>query len=165
MVTEMVSHETGLGAVQHTTPPTRPPEPTAAGEQGKLQAITDWIEHYRRAWEDADDQALGDLFTDDAVYRSHPFREPFRGREAIRAYWREATGSQADVYLQFGTPIVQALRAAVEWWMRMESGGAPLTLPGVLVLRFNEAGLCEELREYWHLQAGVRIEAHAGWGS
>lgn len=130
-----------------------------------MQAITDWIERYRRAWEDADDQGLGELFTDDAVYRSHPFRESFRGREAIRAYWREATGSQSHVDVAFGAPIAQPPRVAVEWWMQTESDGAPLTLPGVLILRFNQSGLCEELREYWHLQKGERIAAHEGWGA
>ncbi len=114
--------------------------------------------------EDADDQRLGELFTEDAVYRSHPFREPFRGREAIRAYWREATGSQSHVNVVFGEPIVQPPRVAVEWWMQVDSDGAPLTLPGALILRFDEAGRCEELREYWHLQTGERVAAHEGWG-
>jgi hypothetical protein len=44
-----------------------------------------------------------------------------------------------------------------------ESDG-PFTLPGCLVLRFDDSGLCEELREYWHLEAD-RCKPPGGWGA
>lgn len=50
--------------------------------------LNDWIERYGRAWETADEDLVVSLFSDDAVYRSSPFREPHIGHEQIRAYWR-----------------------------------------------------------------------------
>ena len=44
--------------------------------------LDEWIERYRRAWEEADAEAVGELFTDDAAYRSNPFAEPHRGRDS-----------------------------------------------------------------------------------
>ena len=38
--------------------------------------LADWIEGYRRAWEQNDADLLLTLFTEDAFYRSSPFREP-----------------------------------------------------------------------------------------
>ena len=101
----------------------------------------EWAQRYARAWEDADDEAVGALFTDDATYRSDPFREPHRGREAIRAYWRGVTASQANVVVDIGRPVVAGDRVVVEWWTQMDSDGTPVTLPGALILDFDESGL------------------------
>jgi len=129
-----------------------------------LPSVASWIEAYGRAWRERDDQAVGELFTDGAVYRSHPFREPLAGREAIRAYWRQATGPQTSIALEFGRPITDGPRAAVEWWAILGEEQAVMTLPGMLILRFDQSGQCEELREYWHLQEDKSIPAPGGWG-
>jgi ketosteroid isomerase-like protein len=122
-----------------------------------------WIEEYGRAWREKDAEAVVRIFTEDAVYRSSPFREPSVGSEGIRAYWTRATGAQEDLDLRFGTPIVQGSTVVVEWWATMREGGEEITLPGTLVLRFAADGRCEELREYWHEEPGRR-EPPAGWG-
>ena len=57
--------------------------------------VEEWAQRYGRAWEDADEDAVAALFTEDAVYRSAPFREPYRGEAEIRAYWRRGAGSAA----------------------------------------------------------------------
>jgi uncharacterized protein (TIGR02246 family) len=122
-----------------------------------------WIEAYARAWRDKDSDAAAKLFTEDALYRSHPLREPHVGRRAIRDYWRRATSGQEALELSFGTPIVAADRAAVEWWAQMRSDGEEITMPGILYLRFAGDGRCAELREVWHVEAGSHPPP-AGWG-
>jgi ketosteroid isomerase-like protein len=122
-----------------------------------------WIESYGRAWREKDADAAANLFTDDAVYRSHPFREPHVGAAAIHDYWERATRSQEELELQFGAPVVAGDRAAVEWWAQMRSEGEDVTMPGILYLRFAGDGRCEELREVWQVEAG-RHPPHAGWG-
>jgi SnoaL-like domain len=47
-----------------------------------------WIDRYRRAWETADADEVGDLFTPDASYRSSVFRESYLGSDTIRHYWQ-----------------------------------------------------------------------------
>lgn len=44
---------------------------------------------YRAAWESNDPEAIGALFTDDALYYAEPYSEPFRGRDEIVAKWLE----------------------------------------------------------------------------
>ncbi len=46
-----------------------------------------------------------------------------------------------------------------------DSEEGDVTLPGCLLLRFSEDGLCEELREYWNLETGDRILPQTGWGT
>ncbi|HWJ44007.1 MAG TPA: nuclear transport factor 2 family protein [Gaiellaceae bacterium] len=126
--------------------------------------VDGWAERYRRAWEAADDEAAGALFTEDATYRATPFEEPFRGREAIRGYWRDVTAPQHAVEVRIGRTLVEGDRALVEWWTQMDSDGTPVTLPGALLLDFAENGLCKALREYWNLELGQRIPPPEGWG-
>jgi nuclear transport factor 2 (NTF2) superfamily protein len=129
----------------------------------KAMTAAEWIAAYGRAWRERDPDAAAALFTDDAVYRSHPLHEPHVGADAIREYWRRATSTQQELELRFGTPIVEKDRAAVEWWAQMRVDGDDVTLPGILYLRFAEDGRCEELRETWHLEEG-RHPPPDGWG-
>lgn len=123
----------------------------------------EWIEDYGAAWRSGDADVVAELFTEDAVYRSSPFRPPATGREAIRSYWSAATSTQEQLDLRFGEPIVRGNRVVVEWWALMKDDGREITLPGCLLLRFGGGGRCEELREYWHQQEG-RTEPPSGWG-
>jgi ketosteroid isomerase-like protein len=125
--------------------------------------LDEWIEGYRRSWEEGDGEALLRLFIEDAVYRSHPFREPHVGHAGIHAYWRRATDTQGEVRVVMGRPFVDGPRVAVEWWTTMVDEGEEITLPGCLLLRFADDGRCVELREYWHVEPG-RKEPHSGWG-
>ena len=126
--------------------------------------VVEWADRYARAWEDADDEAAGALFTDDATYRSDPFREAYRGREAIRGYWREVTARQKDVQIVIGRTMVDGDRALVEWWTQMDSEGTPVTLPGALLLDLAEDGRCRALRECWNVEAGSRVSPPDDWG-
>jgi len=126
--------------------------------------IESWVERYARAWETADADAVVELFTPDASYRSSVFREPHIGSDAIRGYWQQAAGTQREVVVRTGRPIVTDERVAVEWWTTMiDPDEGELTLPGCLLLRFDEDGRCSALWEYWQIEAGRR-EPPVGWG-
>ena len=126
--------------------------------------VKEWAERYRLAWEGADDDAAAALFTEDATYRSDPLEKPHYGRDAIRAYWREVTAVQSNVSVAVGRPIVDGNRAVVEWWTQMDVAGEPVTLPGALILDFDEEGLCRALREYYNWVQGTRAAPPVGWG-
>ena len=122
-----------------------------------------WVEEYGRAWREKDAGAVVELFTEDAEYRSSPFREPNVGSDGIHDYWTRATSTQEDADVRMGTPIVAGDRVVVEWWTTMRDGGEVITLPGCLLLRFAPDGRCAALREYWHVEPGLH-EPHPGWG-
>ena len=127
--------------------------------------VHDWAKRYARAWEEADADAAAALFTEDATYLSDPFGEPHRGRDGIRGYWRDVTSKQRNVEVSVGRTMVVGDRALVEWWTQMDSDGMPVTLPGALLLHFDESGLCRALREYWNLEVGQRLPPPDGWGA
>jgi ketosteroid isomerase-like protein len=128
-------------------------------------SVQEWIDAYGRAWEERDADAAAAIFTEDALYRDHPFGPPHAGQDGVRSYWANVTSTQNEVQVRFGSPVVASdgRHAAVEFWVTMLNGGAEVTLTGVLVLRFAADGRCEELREAWHFEAG-RQEPPPGWG-
>jgi uncharacterized protein (TIGR02246 family) len=126
--------------------------------------LRDWIDAYRRAWERNDAELLLTLFTEDASYRSAPFREPMRGHDAIRGYWARAAGTQRGVEVRMGEPLADGAAAAVEWWATLVTpDGAEQALAGCSILRFDEQGLVVEARDYWNLEPG-RHKPPVGWG-
>jgi ketosteroid isomerase-like protein len=126
--------------------------------------LADWIAAYGRAWEEGDPEAVVALFTEDASYRSSPFREPNLGHDGIRAYWR-AAGTQEAVQVRMGEPVVDRNVVAVEWWTTMDDpDDGEITLPGCLLLQFAPDGRCFDLREYWNVEGGL-LPPHDGWGS
>ena len=47
-----------------------------------------------------------------------------------------------------GRPFVDGQRVAVEFWTTMQVGGEETTLPGCMLLAFDEDWRCRALREY-----------------
>lgn len=126
--------------------------------------VDDWIEAYRRAWEERDAEAAAALFASDATYRSNIFEEPHQGRDGVRAYWESVTSTQSEVRVRMGRPFVDADRVAVEFWTNMKVDGDDVTLPGCLLLDFDAEGQCRRLREYWHFEPGT-AEPPSEWGT
>jgi hypothetical protein len=126
--------------------------------------VAAWLEAYRVAWERKDPDAAAALFADGSTYRANIFEEPFEGPDGVRRYWTDVTGSQADVEVRIGRPYVDGYRVAAEFWTNMRVADGEVTLPGCLLLRFDDDGRCTSLHEYWHLQPG-RLEPPPEWGS
>jgi uncharacterized protein (TIGR02246 family) len=123
-------------------------------------AARKFVDTWLRAWPASDAEAIGALYTDDAVFVSHPFRRP----EDLREYVRRAFAEESFVEARFGEPVACDDRATVEYWAVLKAGdGAEQTLIGVALLRFAADGRIAEHRDYWAMQDG-RHEPAPGWG-
>ena len=128
------------------------------------QTLDAWLEGYRLAWENRDAEAVAELFTQDSTYRSNIFEDAYQGRAGVKAYWESVTSSQSDVRVQMGRPFVDGSRVTVEFWTNMKVDNEEITLPGCLLLDFDDKWLCRGLREYWHYAPGS-MEPPADWGA
>jgi ketosteroid isomerase-like protein len=122
-----------------------------------------WAETWRTAWPAKDEDAIVALYSDDAVYLSHPFREPHLRSAGVRDYVRGALAEEEDVECWFGDPVVSGNRAAVEYWAVLRESGEEMTLAGTTVLRFADDGRVDVHRDYWAMQEGRRLPPD-GWG-
>jgi uncharacterized protein (TIGR02246 family) len=60
-----------------------------AAVSGNEQAVhvRAWVDGYIQAWSSNDPARIAGLFTEDAVYSTEPYREPWRGRDEIVRRW------------------------------------------------------------------------------
>ena len=124
-----------------------------------------WIDAWRRAWPAKNHEPLAAVYADDAVFRSHPFRELHLGRDGVLEYarWAFADQEQFDG-CWFGEPSAAGDRATVEYWAVLVEKGEEVTIAGVALLRFDPDGRVRVERDYWSLEPGGR-EPPEGWGS
>jgi hypothetical protein len=115
-------------------------------------ALESWLESYGRAWQARDANAFAELFTADAAYYWGPFREPQRGRKAIASAVGSAFSGQRDVNFKSRRLGNSAAPYVAHWMCEFvrSSSRRRVTVDGIFVLRFDEHGLCEEFREWWH---------------
>ena len=109
--------------------------------------VMQWIDRYERAWRDGDLDAVGEIFSAEAHYRTSPYEESMIGHAAIKAFWLD----DDDVFTMSASPVAVDGRDAV---VRVEVRyGEPVRQEyrDLWVLRFDDDGRVEDFEEwaYW----------------
>jgi len=108
-----------------------------------------WVDGYVRAWESNDPGDIGALFSEDAVYLTEPYAEPWRGRAAIVEGWLEARDEPGDATFEWRplveTPEVSILLGTTVYRQPQR------TYENLWVIRFDADGRCTEFTE-WYMQ-------------
>ena len=125
-------------------------------------AARHWAATWSQAWPARDTEAIAALYANSASYRPLAFRLPDLGLAGVRRYLEANFEVERDIGCWFGEPIVAGDQAAVEWWGSWVEQGEPVTLAGVTVLRFDDAGKVVDHRDYWN-QFDRREPPYAGW--
>jgi SnoaL-like domain len=110
------------------------------------EAAERWVEVWARGWRAGEADEVVALYADGAYFQSHPFREAVAPANYIVPTLAEEESAECE----FGEPVVDGQRAAVEWSAetKLREGGRE-RLAGVSLLRFNEDGLVIEQRDFW----------------
>ncbi|HUP60400.1 MAG TPA: nuclear transport factor 2 family protein [Thermoanaerobaculia bacterium] len=117
---------------------------------------TAWAERYFSAWKTNDAAEVESLFSENAVYFYGPFRPPARGREEIVRRWTQAA-KQTNVQSEYELVAVDGDTAVIRWNVSFDQSGSHIILDGVLIVRFDERGLCREHRE-WYGERVIPVE-------
>lgn len=112
-----------------------------------------WMEAYGKASAQNDFQASANLFAHNAAYYETPFAEPIVGRQSIREYWNKAAQKLRDKKSTFEVVSVQDHRGIARWSSQFTviESGKRLALDCLFVVEFNDQGLCQTFREWWHI--------------
>jgi len=68
--------------------------------------LQNWIDAYVRAWNSNQPDEIGNLFAEDGLYYTAPFRPPWRGRAAIVAGWLERKDEPGQTRFRWDPVIV-----------------------------------------------------------
>ena len=118
-------------------------------------AATYWLRNYVDAWRSYDAAAIGALFSEDVVYRFHPWDEGekvVRGRDAIVSSWlekpdaRDSWTAEYRPWARDGNRVV-----AVGTTRYLTEGGEAVEseFHNVFLLEFDDDGRCAEFTELY----------------
>jgi ketosteroid isomerase-like protein len=119
-------------------------------------SVSRWLAAYVEAWRSYDAAAIGDLFSEDAVYRYHPWDEPtpseVRGRDAIAASWlgdRDAEGSWSAEYRPWLVSGNRAVTVGSSRYLAADGTTVESEYHNVFLLTFDDDGRCREFAEVY----------------
>ena len=118
------------------------------------KAARRWASTWARAWPAQDADAIVALQAEDGGHWASMFR-PYHGRDGLRRYLDECFSEESrPAVVRFGEPRVDGDLAAVEYWAQIYARDQPTTISGCTVVRFDDAGLVAEARDYSHVREG-----------
>jgi uncharacterized protein (TIGR02246 family) len=109
--------------------------------------LTTWVDGYLQAWASNDPDDIGRLFTDDALYYTAPFREPWRGRDAIVSGWLDRKDEPGDYAFRYEVLAVAGDLGFVRGWTTYTN--PPTGYSNLWVIRLAADGRCVEFTEWW----------------
>ena len=123
--------------------------------------VARWLAEYVEAWTSYDPSSIEKLFTEDALYRYHPWEEPtpshVRGRDAIVASWLEhqdAPGSWTAEYSPWLVRDERAVAVGVSRYFAADRTTVESEYHNVFLLVFDEEGRCSEFAEIYMKRPG-----------
>ncbi len=116
--------------------------------------VSAWLDAYVQAWKTYDRNAIGALFSEDAVYYYTPYSKALHGREAIVHAWLQERDEPGTYDAHYEPVVIEGDRAVTNGRSHyFEQGSDKLKAEwdNVFILRFDEQGRCKEYRE-WYMQ-------------
>jgi ketosteroid isomerase-like protein len=117
--------------------------------------IGDWLAAYRHAWSTDDPTEIAQLFREDVLYFTAPYREPLEGVEAVTAYWigegeaRIPWSFEEQVLAQEGDLfVIRAVTAYPEGGSRDDD---PAQFHNLWLVTLDADGRAREFVEYYML--------------
>lgn len=111
-----------------------------------------WLSDYGRAWEGKDVDRFVSLFAEEVRYFWTPFEEPKQGRNAVGQAFEAAIERQESIQFAANVVGLSGTRGIAHWHctFRRPGRGRVVHLDGMFIMDFDEDGLCDVFREWWH---------------
>ena len=119
-----------------------------------------WLDRYVAAWLSYEAEDIASLFTEDVLYRYHPYDDPIVGREAVVASWlgeahsdgastRDAPGTYAAQYEPVAVDGEIVVATGTSSYRERLEGPIVRVYHNCFVMRFDAEGRCQEFTEYY----------------
>jgi hypothetical protein len=119
-----------------------------------------WLDRYVAAWLSYDPNDIAALFTEDVVYRYHPYDDPLVGRETVVASWlgesdsedastRDAPGTYAARYEPVAVDGDVVVATGTSSYRETPDGPVVRVYDNCYIMRFDAEGRCREFTEYY----------------
>jgi len=112
------------------------------------------VEEYFAAAASFDPQRYANNFAPDGVLEDPVGTPPIQGTQALTAFIAAITAPFSEIKPKIEEIIVCGNEAAVDWKLKLTTTtGKHITIDGMGVFSFNNAGKLQSVREFWDLAA------------
>ena len=120
----------------------------------------DLFARFKHAWEKRDPDAMMELFSEAAEYRTDPFMQQLEGATAIRRHWNEVAASQDHVEFDAERVWVSGRTVLGSWHaaLTLRASAERVRVRGFTTMELDEDGLIVRMRE-WPLMRTVGIDS------
>jgi len=119
-----------------------------------------WLDRYVAAWLSYDADDIAGLFSEDIVYRYHPYDDPVVGRQAVVASWlgddssvgastRDAPGTYEAQYEPVAVDGNTVVATGTSSYRDRPDGPIVRVYHNCYVMSFDAGGRCREFTEYY----------------
>lgn len=128
-------------------------------------AAQDWLDRYVNAWLTYEPELIRDLFSEDVVYRYHPYDDPIEGRDAVVASWlgetsepgessRDEPGTYEASYAPVAVDGDVVVATGTSSYRETADGPVVRVFHNCFVMRFADDGRCREFTEFYMKRPG-----------
>lgn len=120
----------------------------------------DLFARLKRAWEERDPDAMMELFSDDAEYRSDPFVEPLMGLVAVREHWNGVVAAQDHIEFDAERVWVSGRTVLGSWHVALTERATAerVRVRGFSTMELDDHGRIVRMRE-WPVRRVVGIDS------
>ncbi len=129
----------------------------------ELDSAQNWLNRYVDAWLSYDPADVSALFSEDVVYRYHPYDEPIVGRQAVVDSWlgegtsddgstRDAPGTYEAEYSPVAVDGDTVVATGTSRYREVPDGPVVRTYENCFIMRFDGDGRCCDFVEYFLLR-------------
>lgn len=109
--------------------------------------INGWLNKFKSSWENKNFKNVLSLFSNDVVYYESPFKK-LNGFSEIEKEWA-TIADQESINLNFIVSTQEDNKYTVQWDLKYsKKEDKSFHYSGVYLIKLNEAGLCDEFRQY-----------------
>jgi hypothetical protein len=119
-----------------------------------------WLDRYVQAWITYEPDDIARLFSEDVIYRYHPYDEPIVGRDAVVASWlgddasgdastRDAPGTYEAEYAPVAVDGDTVVATGTSRYRDVPDGPVVRTYANCFVMSFDAECRCREFTEYY----------------
>jgi ketosteroid isomerase-like protein len=105
-----------------------------------------WVRGYIAAWKSNDAKDIAALFTQDAIYSTGPFDEPWVGQQAILDGWIGIGDQPGDWTFEYEVLAVDGDLGVMHGNTVYKESG---TFSNIWLIRLTDDGRCKEFREWF----------------
>ncbi len=116
----------------------------------KTEQFINWLDNFKKAWENRNPEKAASLFSKDVVYFESPLNEPCENWDTVLKLWKVVPENQKDVNFSYEIILSDEKIAVVNWKLsriKLPTNEKEV-IDGIFLLSLDSGGLCKFFKQW-----------------